>query len=300
MSKPKIIVIVGQTASGKSDLAVQIAKKYNGEIISADSRQVYKGLNIGTGKITKPEMQGIPHHLLDILSPQKIFTAQNFKIKANKAIQNIIKKNKLPIIAGGTAFYIDTLLYNISLPKIKANPKLRKELSQKTTTKLFKILKQKDKERSKTIDPNNPHRLIRALEIIEATNQPIPKTTKKEKYNSLKIGIQINQENLIKNINQRLNKRIKQGLIKEVQNLHNKSLPAGRQGLSYKRMEELGLEYKYIAKFLKKEMTEQEMIKKLQTEIYKFAKRQMTWWKKDKDIHWIKTQKEAEKMIKKF
>ena len=290
--KPKIIVIVGPTASGKSDLAVQIAKKYNGEIISADSRQIYKGLNIGTGKITKKEMEGIPHYLLDVVSPKTTFTAKNFKIKTEKAIQTILKKNKLPIIAGGTAFYIDVLLHDLDLPEVKANPKLRKELSQKTTKELFSLLKKKDKERAKTIDPNNPHRLIRALEIIEATKKPITKTTKKEKYDTLKIGIKTNKEDLIKKINLRLQKRIKQGLIKEVQNLHKK-------GLSYKRMEELGLEYKYISLFLKNQLNKQEMIEKLQTEIYRYTKRQMTWWKKDKDINWINSQEKTFKIVNK-
>ena len=163
----KIIVILGPTASGKSWLAVKIARKYNGEIISADSRQVYKGLDIGAGKITKKEMSGIPHYCLDIISPKKIFTVADFKKFADKAIEKIFSKNKTPIIVGGTGLYIQAIVDNVILPEVKPDWKLRKELEKKTTEKMFDFLKKLDPRRAKNIDPKNPRRLIRAIEIAK-------------------------------------------------------------------------------------------------------------------------------------
>src|SRR3989338_8024568 len=164
----KIIVILGPTASGKSALGVKLAKKINGEIISADSRQVYKGLDIGSGKITKKEMRGVPHHCIDIVSPKKIFTVVDFKKCADKAIEKNFAKNKTPIIVGGTGLYIQAIVDNIVLPEVKPNWKLRKELEKKTTEEMFKMLKKLDPERAKNIDAKNPRRLIRAIEIAKS------------------------------------------------------------------------------------------------------------------------------------
>ena len=164
---PKIIAIVGPTASGKSDLAVKIARKYNGEIISADSRQVYRGLNIGTGKITKHEMLGVPHHLLDVADPKKRFTVADFKTLADKAIADISSRGKLPIICGGTGLYIDILTSGFVLPDVPPNPTLRKKLGQKTAAQLFVILKKLDPKRAENIDQTNSVRLIRAIEIAK-------------------------------------------------------------------------------------------------------------------------------------
>ena len=175
--KRKIIVILGPTASGKSALAVKIAKKINGEIISADSRQVYKGLDIGSGKITKKEMGGISHYCLDIVSRKKIFTVVDFKKCADKAIEEIFAKNKTPIIVGGTGLYIQAIVDNIVLPKVKPDWKLRKELEKKTTEEMFAMLKKLDPKRAKNIDAKNPRRLIRAIKIsktlIKIPNLPI-------------------------------------------------------------------------------------------------------------------------------
>ena len=172
--KTKLLIILGPTASGKSDLAVQLAKKYNGEIISADSRQVYKGLNIGTGKITKKEMSGIKHHLLDVTDPKKVFTVSQFKTLVEIAIADISSRGKLPIICGGTGFYIQAVVDNIILPEVPPNKKLREKLNKKTTTELFEILKKLDNERAKNIDAKNPRRLIRAIEIAEKLGKVPP------------------------------------------------------------------------------------------------------------------------------
>ena len=170
--KQKVLVIVGPTSSGKSAIAVELARKFDGEVISADSRQVYKGLNIGTGKISKREMRGVRHHLLDLESPRKTFTAQDFVEKGRRAIEEIARRKKLPIVAGGTGFYIDALLGRIALPNVAANAKLRAKLEVKTAAQLLTMLKKRDPRRAKTIDPHNKRRLIRALEIAAS----IPKS----------------------------------------------------------------------------------------------------------------------------
>jgi len=326
---PKIIVVVGPTASGKSELAVKIAKKFtphllkikgvgvNGfEIISADSRQIYKGLDIGSGKITKKEMQGIPHHLLDVASPKRVFTVAQYQKLAKKALKNILKRGKIPIICGGTGFYINALIYDYQFPQVPPQPKLRKQLEKKSTEELFVQLQKLDPERAKNIDKHNRRRLIRALEIILTTKKPIPPLTSpwgSNIYEVLKIGIKKSPKELKKLIKKRLLKRLKMGMIDEVKKLHY------QQGLSWKRLDDLGLEYRYVARYLRQraqvnadptrtdaekkkilKKLEQEMVETLNKEIYRYAKRQMTWFKKDKEIHWIKNYKEAEKLAKEF
>jgi len=279
--KPKVIVILGPTASGKSDLAVKLAKDFNGEVISADSRQVYKGLNIGTGKITKREMQGVPHHLLNIADPKKQYTVVDFKRDAEKVITDILKKHKLPIICGGTGFYIKALVDNISLPEVPPNFALRKRLKSKSASELFLMLQELDPKRARNIDAKNPIRLIRAIEIAKALGKvPQLKSKPQSKYNFLQIGIKIPDQELKQRIHQRLLKRLESGMITEAKKLHV-------QGLSWKRMEELGLEYRYLAKFLQKEISRQELVDKLNSEIWQYAKRQKTWFKKDKRIEWV-------------
>ncbi len=291
----KIIVILGPTASGKSDLAVKLAKKFNGEIISADSRQVYKGLDIGSGKITKSQMMGIPHHLLDVASPKRKFTVANFQKLALKKIKEIQKRDKIPFLVGGSGFYIQSVVDNVKIPKVKPNWKLRKKLEKKTAAELFLMLKKLDPARAKSIDSKNPRRLIRAIEIIQSTNKPVPKTFKHsiECLNVLQIGIKKSPDKLKRLIKKRLEKRLNEGMIEEVKKLHN-------HGLSWKRLEELGLEYRFVAQYLQGKINHKEMKEKIQIESEHFAKRQMTWFKRDKRIQWNKNQKEAEKLIKSF
>jgi len=290
----KILVITGPTASGKSDLAVEIALLFNGEIVSADSRQVYKGLDIGSGKITKKEMRGIPHHLLDVYSPKKVFTVADFKKKAEKTIDDILSRNKLPILAGGTGFYIQSVVDGVTIPEVKADPKLRKSLEKLSTKDLANKLRKLDLERFNSIDTNNRVRLIRSIEIAKSLGK-VPKQKNNPKYSVLQVGITIPDEILRKRIHDRLIKRIKRGMIAEAKKLHSK-------GLSYKRMEELGLEYRYLAKYLKGELTKQEMIDELETKIWQYAKRQKTWFRRDNRIHWFKPnqKKEVFRLIKSF
>ena len=302
MQKPKIIVILGQTATGKSDFAVEVAKKINGEIISADSRQVYKGMDLGTGKVTKKEMGGIPHFMLDVISPKnKTFSASQFQKMANKKIKEILDKKNIPIVCGGTGYYIDSLINSLPFPEVLPNKKLRRELETKDATELFGILKKIDKNRAKNIDAENKVRLIRAIEIAQELGQvPKLKKTKKE-YETIKIGLTFPDSELKRRIYERLIKRIEKGMIKEVEKLHE-------SGVSWKKLESFGLEYRYVSFYLQKKMIKEEMIEKLFSAIWHFAKRQKTWWKKDKEIIWINpskkkditmTKKEIETFLKK-
>ena len=287
-------MILGTTASGKSALAVKLAKKFNGEVISADSRQVYKGLNIGTGKITRKEMGGVPHYCLDVVSPKKIFTVADFKKCAEKAIEKIFAKNKTPIIVGGTGLYIQAIVDNIVLPEVKPNWKLRKELEKKTTEEMFNMLKKLDPERAKNIDAKNPRRLIRAIEIAEKLGKtPKLMSMSRRDLDIRQIGIKLPDEILKKNIEKRINKMLKSGLIAETKKLR-------KSGLSWKRLYGLGFEYKYPALFLQNKISKDEMLSKMLIENWQYAKRQMTWFKKDKRIKWNKNYKEFGKLIKKF
>lgn len=288
----KLLVILGPTASGKTDLSIRLAKKFNGEIISADSRQVYKGMDIGTGKVTKKEMKGIPHYLLDVVSPKTRFTVTDFKKKAQKDIKDIQKRNKLPILVGGTGFYITVVIDGITIPEIRPDWKLRKILEKKTIQELFKQLKKLDPKRAKVIDKNNKRRLVRALEIVLKTKKPVP-SLKKEPINSDVLMLGIKKDNLKELIEKRLLKRLKTGMVAEVKKLH-------KSGVSWKRLEEFGLEYRYISFFLQGKMTKQEMIKRLQKKIEHYAKRQITWFKKDQRILWVSNSKVALKVVERF
>jgi len=291
----KLIVIVGPTASGKTDLSIKLAEKFNGEIISADSRQVYKGMDIGTGKVTKKEMKGVPHYLLDVVPPgRERFTVVQYQKLALRTIKEIHKKKKIPFLVGGTGFYIQAVVDGIVIPEVKPDWKLRKKLEKKSIQELFKMLKKLDARRAKTIESKNKRRLIRALEIVIKTKKPVPLLKKKPtQFEFLIIGIKKSPNELRELIRKRLLKRLNIGMIAEIKKLK-------KSGLSWKRLEEFGLEYKYIAQYLQKKITYGEMAEKIQKESEHYAKRQMTWFKRDKRIKWIKTFPEAKKLSKKF
>ncbi len=299
--KPKIIVVLGPTASGKSNLAVEIAKKFNGEIISADSRQVYKGMDIGTGKITKKEMSGVPHYLLDIASPQKQFSVGEYKKLAQKAINKIISKNKVPIICGGTGFYIQAITENLDIPEVAPDWKLRKQLEKRTTEKLLEQLKKLDPDRASSIDVKNRRRLIRAIEIVLKTGRPVPPLNYAARggpavgWDVLYIGIKKSIPELKKLIHKRLIKRINAGMIGEIKKLHDR-------GVNWNRLDDFGLEYRYVARYLQRILTKEQMIEQLEQQIINFAKRQMTWFKKypGKKINWVLGPVQAKNLIKRF
>jgi tRNA dimethylallyltransferase len=279
MAKQRVIAILGPTSSGKSALAVEIAKEFGGEIISADARQVYRGLNIGTGKITHPEMHSISHHLLDVADPKRIFTAHDFIQQGQGALLEISKRGNIPVVCGGSGFYIDALLGRIVLADVAANPKLRAVLEKKTTAQLFALLKKQDPRRAKAIDPHNKRRLVRALEIAVQLGKN-PRPTKRKQYEMLWIGLQPTSAELRERINKRLSVRLKHGMIAEAKRLH-------ARGLSYKRMEELGLEYRSLARFLQCKITRAELEIELQHAIWQYAKRQITYWRRNTEINWF-------------
>lgn len=276
--KPKILVIVGPTASGKTTLAIRLAKKLNGEIISADSRQVYKGLDLGTGKVTKKESRGIPHHLLDVKSPKTNFSVADFQKEANRTIRKIIENGRLPIICGGTGFYIQSIVDGIILPDVPPNKILRKQLEQKNNDELKNILEGIDPKRAARIDVKNRRRIIRAIEIAKSLGA-VPSIVRKPEYQALQFGIDISKEKLAENIRVRLHSRIKAGMIAEAEQLHKK-------GLSFRRMNALGLEYRFLAFYLQRKITREQLIEQLDSAIRNYAKRQMTWFKRDKRIIW--------------
>jgi len=320
----KLIVVLGPTSSGKSSLAVELAKKFNGEIISVDSRQVYKGMDIGTGKITPDTKnysnfstgqakkkyifthKGIPHYCIDVASPKRQFTVAQYKKKALKAINKIYKKGKIPILCGGTGFYIQTVVEGLIIPRVKPDWKLRGELEKKDTEELFKELKRFDPRRAKNIDAKNRRRLIRALEIVIKTGQPVPPLKfsapggpaclagrRASGWDVLYVGVKKSDRELKSLIKERLMRRLSQGMIQEVKKLR-------KSGISWKRLDDFGLEYRYIARHLQGQLSRDEMVERLQKEIEHYAKRQMTWFKRDKRIHWIRNYKKSEQLAKRF
>jgi len=297
--RDSLIVIVGPTASGKSDLGVQLARKFGGEVVSADSRQVYRGLDIGSGKITKKEMMGIPHHLLDVASPRRRFSAAQYQKLAFRAIRDIQRRGKLPILVGGTPFYVYSVVDGFVFPEVEPNPKLRGTLARLSNQELLEKLEELDPERANTLQQSsgqdkNKRRLIRALEIVAATGKPVPKFNKVNPlFDTLMIGVKRSPEELKKRIRKRLLYRIDHGMLNEVKNLH-------QSGLSWRRLEELGLEYRFVAQYLQKKISKQEMVDSIQRESEDFVRRQMLWFKRDPRIYWIESEKEAEKLVQKF
>lgn len=308
MSQSQVLVIVGPTASGKSDLAVKLAKKFDGEVISADSRQVYKGMDLGSGKITKKEMRGVPHHLLDVANPKKQFSAAEYQKLAQAKIQEILSRGKLPIICGGTGFYVQAVVDNLVLPAVPPNKRLRAELCTLSTEELFARLKKLDPTRAKTIDPKNPRRLIRAIEIATALGKIPSLRSWTPKWEFLQIGLNPPPEVLKKKIRWRILARMKKGMLEEVVHLH-------RQGVSWKKLESFGLEYRYLAIFLREhwrdfgDASEPFRVKReeiapvlegLERATWHYVKRQMTWFKRDKRIRWFKSAAEASDFLKKI
>ncbi len=309
--RPKILVILGPTGSGKSELAIQMAKKFNGEVISADSRQVYRELNIGTGKIpcercqvpgvrcqvNKYYYKGIRHHLIDVASVKKVFSVAVYKRMAEKAIKDIWRRGRLPIICGGTGLYIDTLLGERTFPEVKPNPLLRRKLERKTTEELFRGLKKLDPRRAENIDQHNRRRLVRAIEIAIQTGKSsyssVLENIRIDKYQALKIGLKIDGRKLKNIIRKRLMEWLRRGLVIEVQGLK-------KSGVSEKRLKEIGMEYPIVNLFLEEKISREEMIEKSVVEIWRYAKRQMTWFRRDKNIVWISRKSEVEKLVRKL
>ena len=271
--KQKVIVVAGPTASGKSDFAVELARKENGEIISADSRQVYKGLDIGTGKITQEEMRGIPHHMLDIISPGDEFSVAEYARRGKHVLEEILSRGKTPIICGGTGQYIDALIYDTEVPAVPPNKTLREELEEKDVDNLYRELAEKDPYRADTIDRYNKVRIIRALEIAHELGFVPPLHVPKLSYETEFYLMAPSRDILRERIEKRLEKRLTIGMIDEVKKVKEK-------GCTSKQMKRFGLEYDIIGKFLEGTLSEEEMKSEIVTKSMQYAKRQDTWNKK--------------------
>ena len=295
LTMKKLIVILGPTASGKSALAVKLALQLGtkeAEIVSADSRQVYQRLDIGTAKITRKEMRGVPHHLLSVVPPKSRYTVAQYQKAARKAITAILKRKRVPILVGGSPFYIYAVIDGIVFPQVRPNERLRSNLNQQSIVELFRRLKKLDPKRAKTIEQKNKRRLIRALEIVLATGKPVPLLKKNPlPYSLLILGMKRSPQELKKRIKTRFLSILKQGFLREVKALR-------KQGLSYKRIESFGLEYREGAQYLQGKISKHEMIEKAIKATQDFARRQMVWFKKDPRIHWIQNQRNAENLVR--
>ncbi len=284
--KPKLIVILGPTATGKSDLAVDLSlyiqktKQITCEIISADSRQIYTDLNLGTGKITESEMKGVKHHMLDVVHPLQKYTVVDYKKQAQKCIGEIVARGNLPIICGGTGLYIDNLVHDISLPEVPPNEKLRAELEEKSIEELTSFFYNLNKEQPHKVDLKNKRRIIRAIEILTVLGH-IPAVETSDTYDVIYFGLDMEDKLLHDRIKKRIDKRLDQGMIQESEDL----LAAGK--LTYDRMRELGLEYAFIADLLEKKISVQDFKETLFYAIWHYAKRQRTWFRKNSDVMWF-------------
>ena len=288
MQKPKVIVICGPTASGKTALSIELAKKINGEIVSSDSMQIYKDMNIGTAKPTIEEKQGIKHYLIDFIAPDKRYSVAEYKKDAENAIEEILKKGKNPILVGGTGLYIDTLIYGIEYPTIEFDEKYRQELEEREKKEglinLYEEAKKIDEEAVKKISINDKKRILRILEIYHATGknkteQELISRQKGPKYDYKVFAINMDRETLYNRINKRVDIMLENGLVEEVKKLLEKykEFPTSMQGLGYKEVKE----------FLENKISKEEMIDKIKQESRRYAKRQITWFKKNKQTIWI-------------
>ena len=274
--KPKLIVIEGTNASGKSGLGVRLAEMYRGEIVSADSRQVYARMDLGSGKITPEEMRGIPHHLLDVRRPGEFFSMADFQALAYEAIDGILARGNQPFLVGGTGLYVDSVTEGYVLSDKKPDPELRARLETFSTPELYDMLREKEPETD--IDPRNRHRVMRRLEKLAAGDEgPSPR---QPRYETLKFGVTWPREILKQRIDERLERRMKEGMVEEVRALL-------AEGVSEEFLVKLGLEYKYLTWYLTGKMDYDQMTEELGNAIKRFAKRQMTWFRKDPAIIWL-------------
>lgn len=284
-----VIVIAGPTASGKTALGVQLAKKINGEVISADSMQIYKDMTVGTAKPVPEEMEGIPHHLIDFVYPNERYSVAEFKKDAENKIEDILSRGKMPIVVGGTGLYIDALVYGIEYPEIDVDEELRKRLLKEAETQeglanLYEKAKKIDPDAIEKISKSDIKRITRIIEIYESTGKTKTEMEKISRQNGIKynfkvFAINMDREKLYERINLRVDLMIEAGLIKEVEELVNKydKFPTAMQGLGYKE----------VVQYFNGELTKNEMIEKIKQESRRYAKRQLTWFRKNKNIIWL-------------
>lgn len=293
--------MLAQQHLGKTKLAIELAKKVNGEIISCDSMQIYKSLNIGTAKPTKEEMQGIKHYLIDVVEPNQRFSVSNYKLIATEAIEEILSKNKMPIVVGGTGLYVDSLIYNINYYDVKIDEKYRNELEkiakEDGLEKLYEIATKIDPEAMRKISKNDKKRIIRVLEIYKQTGKTkteleVESRKTEIKYNFKIFAINIEREILYDRINKRVDEMINNGLIEEVREILKKykEFPTAMQGLGYKETKE----------YIDGKITKEELINKVKLETRRYAKRQLTWFRKNKNIIWLDGKNTQEENLNKI
>lgn len=289
MEKRPLIIITGPTASGKTALSIDLAKKIDGEIISADSMQVYRHMDIGSAKVMKEEMDGIPHHLIDVLEPSEEFNVVVFQSMAKKAIEEIYSRGRVPIVAGGTGFYIQALLYDIDFTETTDDKELREKLEKKAETEgseaLHRLLREVDPESAEVIHPNNVKRVVRAIEFFYKTGKKISEHNKEErqKFSPYEFSYYVltpPRSVLYNRIDNRVNKMIKQGLVEEVKTLKN-------MGYTREMVSMQGLGYKEILDYLNGEISLDEAIYTIKRDTRHFAKRQLTWFRRERDVRWL-------------
>jgi tRNA dimethylallyltransferase len=298
MSKPKIIAVVGPTASGKTALGIALAKKFGGEIVSADSRQIYRGMDIGTAKPTLHEQSEALHHLIDIKNPDEDYTVADYKRDAIATINDIIARGKLPIIVGGTGLYVKAVIENLDIPKTQAHPELRaqieSDIARDGLAAVFEKLVALDSEAAYIVDPKNPRRVVRALEVARATGEPFTVQRKKNEplFNALTLGIDPPMEILRKRMDRRVDAMMSDGLLNEVETLIKKydQTPAAFDAIGYRE----------IVAYLNGTADRDEAVATMKMNTWHYAKRQMTWFKKDKTTHWIKNTDEALAIAEQF
>lgn len=287
--KENLFIIVGPTGIGKTRVSISLAKALNGEVISADSMQIYKHMNIGTGKIRKKEMEGISHHLIDIVNPDEDFTVSNYKRSAKKIISEINSRGKLPIVAGGTGLYINSLIYDLNFTKVASNDKLRIELEdigdEYGNEFLHNKLKEIDEKSAVKIHKNDRKRVIRAIEIYKVTGKPMSLHNKdfrkpNNEYNLTMIGLNMDRKKLYEKINSRVDLMIKNGLLEEVKSLLD-------MGYNKELISMQGIGYKEIIMYLEGDISLDESIELIQKGSRNYAKRQLTWFKRNEKINWI-------------
>lgn len=306
---PKVVVLLGPTVSGKTAWSLEFAKKFNGEVISADSRQVYKKMDIGTAKVPgrwrwKANWRGlrhsyfvgdIAHHLVDFLDPGEVFTVAQFRDHAIKYIKLAYKNERVPFVVGGTGLYISALVDNLYIPRIAPNLKLRRSLSEKSSEHLMHLLRTLDEEAADTIDPNNKRRIVRALEVCILSGEPFSQQQKKGEpmFEFLQIGIDVPREELYQRIDMRVDDMMRRGLLSEIENLL-------RQKYSWDLPSMSGIGYRQFKGYFDGTVTKRECVENLKKDSHRFARRQITWFKRDDRIQWCKTMDEAQALVAKF
>lgn len=289
-----VIIILGPTASGKSTLGVRMARRFAGVVISADSRQVYRGYDLGSGKVTKRARHGVPHFLIDVASIRRQYTAGDFARDFQRVLAKLDPATPI-FLVGGSPFYIEAALDPGKLAGVKPDPKLRARLEKKTTATLVKQFRRCDPKRAATIDPHNRRRLIRAIEVAssKSPHHLQPTTYNPTPLRILKLGLSFPRRTLYARIDRRVDERMRRGMLQETERLH-------ARGASWKRLESLGLEARFLSYAVRGQMTKAEAVERLKGRIHAFARRQLTWWRRDKTIRWIRTPAQAALLVRRF